>query len=199
MKAEVKTKGFDINKHKHFSTPLEYISEIYDNKYHFTIQMISEILDFKEQYIQINFIDSLDTLYIDKYNKFNIRGILKDFKSADYLIPKEYREAVEDLSFRRNILNKRVLIRQKSVLELILKTFKKEVIDPEHGAILVDIDENDLRLILKHKLKSTRSAKELLGCNYDTQLYRKLATTRHIKYIVPDQSGKNNTARYLFY
>ena len=72
------TKGFDINKHKHFQTPMEYIAEIYDNKYHFTIEMISNLLDFKQQYIQVNFIDSLDTLYIDRINKIDIRSILRD-------------------------------------------------------------------------------------------------------------------------
>lgn len=199
MKAEVKKKGFDIDKHKHFQTPLEYITEIYNNKYHFTIEMISNILDLKEQYIQVNFMDSLDTLYIDKFNKFNIRGILKDFKSAPFMIPEEQREAVEDLYTRRNILNKRVLISQKSALELILNTFKKEVIDPEKGAILVNIDKTDLQLIMKHRLMSTRSAKEHFGFKHDTQLYRQLAKTRHIKYIIQDPSNKNNTARYLFY
>lgn len=199
MKPQIKPKGFDINKHKHFQTPLEYIAEIFDNKYHFTIEMVSNLLDFKEQYIQVNFMDLLDTLYIDKFNKFNIREILKDYKVAPYLIPKEYQEAVEDLSSRRDILNKRVLISKRSVLELILKTFKKEVRHPEQGIILIDLDETDLQLIFKHKLNSTRSAKELFGFKYDTQLYRELAKARHIKYIIPDPSGKNNTARYLFY
>ena len=136
------TKGFDINKHKHFQTPLEYIGEIYDNKYHFTMEMVSNLLDFKEQYIQVNFMDSLDTLYIDKSNKINIRGILNDFKTSSYLIPQEYCDAVKDLDSRRDILSKRVLISQKSVLELILNTFKKEVKHPEQGIILVDLDKS---------------------------------------------------------
>lgn len=199
MKAEVKKKGFDINKHKHFQTPLEYITEIYNNEYHFTIEKISDLLDFKEQYIQVNFIESLDTLYIDKFNKFNIREILKDYKVAPYLIPTEYQDAVESLSLKKDMLNKRVLISKKSVLELILKTFKKEVEHPEDGTILVDLDESDIQLILKYKLNSTRSAKEQFGFKHDIQLYRHLAKTRHIKYIVLDPSNKNNTARYLFY
>lgn len=193
------TKGFDINKHKHFQTPLEYIGEIYDNKYHFTMEMVSNLLDFKEQYIQVNFMDSLDTLYIDKSNKINIRGILNDFKTSSYLIPQEYCDAVKDLDSRRDILSKRVLISQKSVLELILNTFKKEVKHPKQGIILVDLDKSDLELIMKHHLMSTKSAKEHFDLKYDTQLYRQLAKTRYIKYIIPDQSGKNNTARYLFY
>lgn len=199
MKPQVRTKGFDINKHKHFQTPLQYIAEIFDNKYHFTIEALSDILDFKEQYIQVNFIDALDTLYIDKHNKFNIKGILNDFEGSAFMIPREYLDAVEDLSLRRNILSKRVLISEKSILELILNTFKKEIIHPEHGATLVDLDKTDLQLIMEHKLNSTRSAKELFGFKYDVQLYRHLARTRHLKYIIPDSSGKNNTARYLFY
>nr|UVN08373.1 MAG: hypothetical protein [Bacteriophage sp.] len=195
----MKTKGFDINKHKHFQTPLEYISEIYANKYHYTLERISKILDFTEQYIQVNFMDSLDTLYIDKFNKFNIRDILRDSKVDAYLIPSEYQKEVKDLYFRRNILRKRVLISEKSVLELILKTFKREVKDPKLGTILVDLDKTDLDLILEYRLMSTKSAKEHFNLKYDTQLYRQLAGTRHIKYIIPDPSRKNNTARYLFY
>lgn len=193
------TKGFNINKHKHFQTPLEYIIEIYDNKYHFTVEKVSNLLDFKEQYIQVNFMDSLDTIYIDKSNKMNIRGILNDYKTSPYLIPQEYCDAVKDLDSRRDILSKRVLISQKSVFELILNTFKKEVKHPEQGIILVDLDKSDLELIMKLHLMSTKSAKEYFDLKYDTQLYRKLAKTRHIKYIIPDSSMKNNTARYLFY
>lgn len=195
------TKGFDINKHKHFQTPMEYIAEIYDNKYHFTIEIISNLLDFKQQYIQVNFIDSLDTLYIDRINKIDIRSILRDYEYgvAPYLIPKQCLEAVKDLISRKDILNKRVLISKRSVLELILKTFKKELNHPEQGTILIDLDKTDLQLIFKHGLNSTRSAKEIFGFKHDTQLYRELVKTRHIKYIVPDPSGKNNTARYLFY
>lgn len=192
-------KGFDINKHKHFQTPMEYIQAFYEGQYIYTIEDIANILDMKEQYIQIKFMDKLDTLYIDKFNKLNIRGILNDYKKEPYLIPEEYRDAVETMLVYKDKLRKRVLISYDSVIELIRTTFKKEVKINIQGDIeLQDLTPDDINLILDKKLNSTRSSKELLGCNHDTQLYRELAKKLHLKYIIQDESKKHNTARYLF-
>lgn len=193
---EVK-KGFDINKHKHYSTPLEYIQAFYEGQYIYTIEDIADILDMKEQYIQVKFMDQLDTLYIDKFNKLNIRGILNDYKKAPYLIPEEYQDAVESMLFYKDKLRKRVLISSDSIIELIRNTFKREIYIND-DLVIKELTPDDINLIMDKKLNSTRSAKELLGCQHDTQLYRELERTTHLKYIIQEPSKKHNTARYLF-
>lgn len=191
-------KRFDINKHKHFNEVIEYLDAIVNQKYYWTIEKLSSILDMTEQYIQINYIGMLDTLYIDAMSKGEIKDLLFKFKkdSNRELLKEHSPELYEyllELSYYKNILSKRVLIKEESAHNLIMNIFKRV-----NNNQTEKITEDDLQLILEHKLMSHKKAKEHLCCKYDTQLYRNLLKYDYIKYTIEDDSKKNNKVRYLF-
>lgn len=189
--------GFTLERHKTCKTPISYIETIVAGKYYTTISKIAKTLDMKEQYIQYNYMQDLDTLYIDNGNKMQVKLILKDYRDG-CLFDTGLNEIIVELQERKDILRKRVLISDKSFEQLILKTFKKEIKLPTGETITEPIDQQDLELILKHGLYSQRRAKQLLDCDHDMQLYRRLTAKNYRKYIIEEPSKKYNTARYLF-
>lgn len=204
-----------INKHIQCENPKDYLKLIALEKYIYTIEDLCYLLDMTEQYIQVNYISRLETLYIDKENKLKIRGIIslyKDTKGNTVMIRDTFKELFPlvklIVDYEEDILRKKVLISLSSVKKLIGDIFKREVkLLDENGEIikdennkpikkLVPLTKNDIDFILSNNLYSTKSLKELLDIKYDTQLYRELSWRTHIKYVCEDNSKKPNRARY---
>lgn len=200
------------NKHRQCETPKEYLDLIVNEGYTYTIQDLCEILDMTEQYIQVNFINKLDTLYIDKENKLVIRGLInlyEDFGDI-YIRDNEMRELIINVLDYKDKLKKKILINQLSINQLLMNIFKKEVEEIETEEFfflrdrnkktakkLVPLTEDDLDIILNNNLFSTKSLKAYFGVKYDTQLYRELKWRRYIKFVCEDSSKKHNRVRYL--
>lgn len=208
-------KGFDINKHNHHLFAIDCLKDIVNNKYSYTMSNLSILLDLKESYIQRNLMDKLNTLYITPSNKANIRKYDKlykyekatrediiDFENEGYT-DTDYLETYEKTmnlmeEFYKihtiDVLKKRILITEQSVDDMIRDTFKRD-----NNGFLEKLTDKDIKLIKKYKLKSTTKLKEIYGCDYDIQLYRILRTKDYVKYVIDNDSNKNNLARYLIF
>lgn len=203
------------NKHRQCETAKEYLELIANEGYRYTIEDLSEMLDMTEQYIQINFIDRLDTLYIDKENKLKIRGLISLYQQAGdiYIRDDEIKELIINMIGYKDKLKKKILINQVSINQLLMDIFKKEVeeMDSDYGYLLfrdrnkntdkklVPLSEEDIDMIFDSelKLRSTKSLKEYFGVKYDAQLYRELKWRRYIKFVCEDKSKKHNRVRYI--
>lgn len=198
--------------HRQCETPIEYLELIVNEGYTYTIEDLSKMLDMTEQYIQINFIDRLDTLYIDKENKLKIRQFINLYENFGDIYIHDYK--TRDLIIRvldyKYKLKKKILISQLSIHKLLMDIFKKEVkISDEEESLLfinlnskkqlVPLTEEDIDIIFNSKLqlRSTKKLKEYLGIKYDAQLYRELKWRRYIKFVCEDSSKKHNRVRYL--
>lgn len=200
------------NKHRQCETTVEYLELMVNEGYTYTIEDLSEMLDMTEQYIQVNFIDRLDTLYIDKENKLKIRCLIKLYQEfGDIYVPNnKTRELIIRVLDYKDKLKKKVLISQLSIQQLLMDIFKKEVeiVNEEEISFcknknlkkqLVSLTEDDIDIIFNSdlQLRSTKKLKEYLGFKYDAQLYRELKWRRYIKFVCEDNSKKHNRVRYL--
>lgn len=204
-------------KHKQCETITEYLNLIVNEGYTYTIEDLSKILDMTEQYIQVNFINRLDTLCIDKENKLIIKKLMDLYQGfGDIHIPNDKtRELIVNTLNYKHKLKKKILISELSVQELLMDIFKKEIelVDHKEKTLffidrnkktdkkLVPLTQEDIDIILNSELqlKSTKTLKEYLGVKYDAQLYRELKWRRYVKFVCEDNSKKNNRVRYLIY
>lgn len=201
------------NKHRQCETATEYLELIVNEGYTYTIEDLSEMLDMTEQYIQINFINRLDTLYIDKESKLKIRDLIKLYQDFDdiYIQNDKTKELIIRVLDYKDKFKKKVLISQLSIHQLLMDIFKKEVeiVDNEEDIFffrnrnpekqLVPLTEKDIDIIFNSELqlRSTKKLKEYLGIKYDAQLYRELKWRRYIKFVCEDNSKKHNRVRYI--
>ena len=196
MEDVIVKKGFDINRHSNHLFVIDCLKDIVNNRYTYTITSLAELLDLREPYIQKHLLHNLDTLYLTSTNKKFIRILYKQYLYN--IVDENMCDSIYDLleMFLRihniDVLQKRVLIKEQSVDELIMM-FKKD----KGNNNLVDLDEQDLYLIRKHGVYSTVTLKEKFGFKYDTQLYRYLKNKPHIKYVLENYSDRPNLARYL--
>lgn len=201
------------NKHRQCKTAIEYLELMVNEGYTYTIEDLSKMLDMTEQYIQINFINRLDTLYIDKKSKSEIRCLMNLYQNFGdiYISNDKTRELIIRALDYKDKLKKKVLISQLSIYQLLMDIFKKEIeiVDNEEEILffrnrnpkkkLVSLTEEDIDIIFNSnlQLRSTKKLKEYLGIKYDAQLYRELKWRRYIKFVCEDNSKKHNRARYL--
>ena len=195
--------GNKINKpHRHCNTVHEYLSVILEEKYIYTIEKIANLLDMRQPYIQNNFINKLDTLEIDIDNKGLIKEALRWYYNTPFIfMPEPTYDLLKQFAKYQSILRKRILIKESSVINLIYDIFKMEVkIKGEDGKIIktnIPLTDDIVYLIFNNRLYGTKALKEYLGLEHDTQLYRKLNNTLHIKLVCEDPSNKNNRVRYI--
>lgn len=205
------------NKHRQCETIVEYLDLIVNEGYIYTIEDLSKMLDMTEQYIQVNFIDRLDTLCIDKENKLIIRRLISLYQDfGDIYMPDDKtRELIVNTLNYKHKLKKKILISQLSIEELLRDIFKKEIelLDDKNRILffrdrnkkiekkLVPLNQDDIDIIINSELqlRSTKTLKEYLGVKYDAQLYRELKWRNYIKFVCEDNSKKNNRVRYLVY
>lgn len=210
--------AFNIAKHEHHEFPTETLKAMVEGVYKYSIEDVAQILDLPQQYIQINFIPKLDTLYLQTKDKRIIRDYLKKYQNGclegveTELLHNIH--TVNNWEHNTHLLTKRVLISETSLMNLIMEVFMREYVDYE---VIEHIDEKtgkkkkkeikhisrtnldafDLQLIISQGMLSVPSIKEYIGLKYDTQLFRFLKKAPHHKFVIVDNSKKNNLARYI--
>ncbi|MDB8794903.1 hypothetical protein PN290_14435 [Romboutsia sp. 1001216sp1] len=197
-----------VNTHRTCKTIQEYLNAIVNEGYLYTIEDLAELLDMKEQYIQVNYIKRLNTLYIEPEKKSEIRKLINVYQIFKKPLSvsnfnndaREVFSLIKELIKNKEILRKKILIQEDSIDKLITDIFKKEVKSNEMDnkcKKLVPLTDEDINYIYNNQLRSTKSLKEYFDVKHDVQMYRNLKYTKYIKYVCEDPSKKANRVRYL--
>ena len=183
-----------------------YMEYVFTHRCVYTIQGLSETLDLQPQYIQRMLIKEMESLYITNPCKADIRsqvdGFKKELDNSDQENRKKQIEENPILYYllSQMDLSKRVWFTEKSVIEMIQKTFFRE----DELGNRFELKDNDVKRILKGDAKSPRRLKAAWGVRHDIQFYRKLESLRYHKYTIPtpekESGGKRHgIARYYIF